>query len=162
MEHDWMSIWRRSPPASRPPRPRRRRGSGAPARAGQADARERLASLLTRAASSEIGALVTGLVERRGARPQVAADAVVTGWGRSRAEDRRVADDGSVMGGAAGLLNVSASACAAWPSTGGCPSSGSTSSAIRFQDSMDAAIMSRVPAFKEVIECAGASPRWRR
>lgn len=130
---------------------------------GKLTARERLARLLDPGSFHEIGALVTGLVETPGRPPtEVPADAVVTGWGE--VAGRRVvvaADDGSVMGGAAGLLNVEKRfRMRRMAVTQGLPFIGLyEGSAIRFQDSMDAAIMSRVPAFKEVVECAGVVPQ---
>ena len=130
---------------------------------GKLSARERLELLLEPGSFREIGSLVQGTVETPGRAPvTVQADGVVTGWGE--VAGRRVfvaADDGSVMGGAAGLLNVEKRfRVRRMALAQGVPFIGLyEGSAIRFQDSMDAAVMSRVPAFKEVVDCAGAIPQ---
>ena len=72
-----------------------------------------------------------------------------------------VADDGSVMGGAASTLNVEKRfRLRTMAIESGSPFVGLyEGSAIRFQDSMDAGEMARIPAFKEVIDCAGKVPQ---
>lgn len=75
---------------------------------GKLSARERLSLLLDRDSFHEIGMLAQGSVETPGrGRQTVQADGVVTGWGE--VDGRKifvVADDGSAMGGAAGIRNV--------------------------------------------------------
>jgi len=130
---------------------------------GKLSARERLALLLDRESFHELGLLVEGLVETPGrGRQTVRADGVVTGWGEIAG--RRVfvaADDGSLMGGAAGLANIEKRfRLRRMAIEQGRPFIGLyEGSAIRFQDSMDAGIMARVPAFKEVVDSSGAIPQ---
>lgn len=130
---------------------------------GKLTARERLALLLDEDSFHEIGMLAEGEVTRTGKEPQVLhADSVVTGWGD--VEGRKVfivADDGSAMAGAAGLLNVEKRfRIRRMAVEQGYPLIGLyEGSAIRFQESMDAAVMARVPAFREVIDCAGVIPQ---
>lgn len=130
---------------------------------GKLSARERLSLLLDRDSFHEIGMLAQGSVETPGrGRQTVQADGVVTGWGE--VDGRKifvVADDGSAMGGAAGIRNVEKrfrmrrmAAAQGYPFVGLYEGS-----AIRFQDSMDASQMSRIPAFKEVVEMAGVVPQ---
>lgn len=130
---------------------------------GKLSARERLTRLLDQGSFHEIGMLVEGEVKRTGdERQTLPADSVVTGWGE--VDGRKVfvvADDGSAMAGAAGLLNVEKRfRIRRMAVEQGYPFIGLyEGSAIRFQDSMDAAVMARVPAFKEVIDCAGVIPQ---
>jgi len=130
---------------------------------GKLSARERLALLLDRESFHELGLLVEGLVETPGrGRQTVRSDGVVSGWGEIGG--RRVfvtADDGSLMGGAAGLANIEKRfRIRRMAIEQGQPFIGLyEGSAIRFQDSMDAGIMARVPAFKEVVDSAGAVPQ---
>ncbi len=65
------------------------------------------------------------------------------------------------MGGAAGLANIEKRFCLRRMAIEqGQPFIGLyEGSAIRFQDSMDAGIMARVPAFKEVVDSAGVVPQ---
>lgn len=130
---------------------------------GKLSARERLDKLLDPGSFNEIGLLAEGEVGRaNGEKETLHADSVVTGWGEI--DSRKVfavADDGSVMAGAAGLLNVEKRfRIRRMAIEQGYPYIGLyEGSAIRFQDSMDAAIMSRVPAFKEIIDCVGVVPQ---
>ncbi len=130
---------------------------------GKLTARERLDQLLDTGSFNEIGLLAQGEVVRaNGDREVLQADSVVTGWGEI--DGRKVfvvADDGSVMAGAAGLLNVEKRfRIRRMAVEQGYPFIGLyEGSAIRFQDSMDAAIMARVPAFREVLDCVGVVPQ---
>jgi len=65
------------------------------------------------------------------------------------------------MGGAASILNIEKRFRVRHLAIEqGCPFIGLyEGSAIRFQDSMDAGIMARIPAFKEVLDCAGEIPQ---
>jgi acetyl-CoA carboxylase carboxyltransferase component len=130
---------------------------------GKLSARERLDLLLDRASFHEIGMLAEGTVETPGrGRQTIQADGVVTGWGEvSGRKVFVVADDGSAMGGAASVRNIEKrfrirrmAAAQGYPFVGLYEGS-----AIRFQDSMDAGLMSRIPAFKEVVEMAGIVPQ---
>lgn len=130
---------------------------------GKLSARERLGLLLDPGSLREIGMLVEGSVETPGrGRQVIQADGVITGWGEIDARKVFVAaDDGSVMGGAASVQNIEKrfrmrrmAAAQGYPFIGLYEGS-----AIRFQDSMDAALMSRIPAFKEVVEMAGVVPQ---
>lgn len=141
-------------------------GSEAIARAharGKRTARERLDYLLDAQSFQEIGLLVEGKVGSTSGTPLgVPADNVVCGWGEI--DGRRVcvvADDGTRMGGAASILNVEKRFRLRHLSIEqGCPFIGLyEGSAIRFQDSMDAGIMARIPAFKEILDCAGEVPQ---
>lgn len=130
---------------------------------GKLSARERLDLLLDRGSFHELGLLAQGAVETPGqGRRAIPADGVVTGWGEI--DGRKVfvvADDGSVMGGAASVLNVEKRfRLRRMAIEQGYPFIGLyEGSAIRFQDSMDAAIMARIPAFKEIVDSAGAVPQ---
>jgi acetyl-CoA carboxylase carboxyltransferase component len=130
---------------------------------GKLSARERLDMLMDPGSFNEIGLLVEGEVVRANGEVEVLhADSVVTGWGEI--DGRKVfvvADDGSVMAGAAGLLNVEKRfRIRRMAVEQGYPFVGLyEGSAIRFQDSMDAAIMARVPAFREVLDCVGVVPQ---
>ncbi len=130
---------------------------------GKLTARERLARLLDPGSFHELGLLAEGLVETPGREPRtIPGDGVVTGWGAI--DGRRVfvvADDGSLLGGAAGLVNVDKRfRLRRMAVEQRAPFVGLyEGSAIRFQDSMDAALMARVPAFREVVESAGAVPQ---
>jgi acetyl-CoA carboxylase carboxyltransferase component len=130
---------------------------------GKLSARERLDGLLDPGSFNEIGLLAEGAVTRAdGESETLHADSMVTGWGEI--EGRKVfvvADDGSVMARAAGLLNVEKRfRIRRMAVEQGYPFIGLyEGSAIRFQDSMDAAIMARVPAFREVIDCVGVVPQ---
>lgn len=130
---------------------------------GKLSARERLDLLLDHGSFHEIGLLAEGTVETPGRGPQtVRADGVVTGWGEIGGRKVFVvADDGSVMGGAASIQNIEKRfRIRRMALEQGYPLVGLyEGSAIRFQDSMDAAVMSRIPAFKEVVDCAGAIPQ---
>lgn len=126
-------------------------------------ARERLAILLDPGSFHEIGLLAQGAIETPGRPRQVIhADGVVTGWGEIAGRKVFVvADDGSVMGGAASITNVEKRfRLRRMAMEQGYPFVGLyEGSAIRFQDSMDAAIMSRIPAFAEVVACQGVIPQ---
>jgi hypothetical protein len=92
----------------------------------------------------------------------VPAEGVVTGW--AEIAGRKVfvvVADGSLLGGAAGLVNIDKRfRVRRMAVEQGYPFIGLyEGSAIRFQDSMDAAIMSRVPAFREIVQSAGAIPQ---
>lgn len=130
---------------------------------GKLTARERIQALLDPDTFQEVGLHVEGVVHTPGKAPvTVPADAVVCGWGEI--ERRRVvvvADDGSIMGGAGSIVNVEKrfrmrriAAEQGYPFVGLYEGS-----AIRFQESMDAAILARVPAFREVAEGHGVSPQ---
>ncbi len=130
---------------------------------GKLSARERLERLVDPGSFHELGLLAAGVVETPGrGRQTIAADGVVTGW--AEIDGRKafvVADDGGALGGAAGLVNIDKRfRLRRMAVEHGYPFVGLyEGSAIRFQDSMDAAVMSRVPAFREVVECAGAVPQ---
>lgn len=130
---------------------------------GKSSARERLDELLDPDSFNEIGLLAQGEIGRADGETEVLhADSVVTGWGEI--DGRKVfvaADDGSVMAGAAGLLNVEKRfRIRRMAVQQGYPFIGLyEGSAIRFQDSMNAAIMARVPAFKEILDCVGIVPQ---
>lgn len=130
---------------------------------GKLSARERLDLLLDPGSFHEIGLLAEGAVETAGRGTQVVrADGVVTGWGEIGG--RRVivvADDGGVMGGAASIQNVEKRfRMRRMAVEQGYPFVGLyEGSAIRFQDSMDAGVMSRIPAFREVVATAGRVPQ---
>jgi len=130
---------------------------------GKQSARERLEILLDPGSFHEIGLLAQGTIETPGRPLQVInADGVVTGWGEIRGRKVFVvADDGSVMGGAASIMNVEKRfRLRRMAVEQGYPFVGLyEGSAIRFQDSMDAAIMSRIPAFAEVVACQGVIPQ---
>jgi acetyl-CoA carboxylase carboxyltransferase component len=130
---------------------------------GKMAARERIDALLDRGSFREIGLHAEGVVQTPG-KPAttVRTDAVVCGWGEI--DGRRVlvvADDGSVMGGAAGIVNIEKRfRMRRIAIEQGYPFIGLyEGSAIRFQDSMDAAILARVPAFKEVADTHGVCPQ---
>ena len=133
------------------------------ARRGKLTARQRIEQLLDPGTFQEIGQLVRGKYrDIEGKKHEVAADAVVTGWGEINGQQvMLVADDGSVMGGAGSTLNVEKRfRLRTMAIEAGCPFIGLyEGSAIRFQDSMDAGQMARIPAFKEVIDCAGKVPQ---
>jgi len=129
---------------------------------GKLSARERIALLVDEGSFEELGLLAEGQIPGRADEKGVPADAVVTGWGEIGG--RRVliaADDGSIMGGAGGILNIEKRfRLRRIAVEQGYPYIGLyEGSAIRFQDSMDAAIMTRIPAFKEVADCAGVVPQ---
>lgn len=130
---------------------------------GKLTARERVSLLLDDGSFEELGKLVVGTVERSDGTQEVPADNVVTGWGTI---DGRVvlvaADDGTTVGGAGSILNVEKRfRLRTMAIEQGCPFIGLyEGSAIRFQDSMDAGVMARIPAFKEVIDCAGVVPQF--
>lgn len=130
---------------------------------GKLGARERLDALLDPGSFHELGLLAQGVVETPGReRRTIPADGVITGWGEIGGRKVFVvADDGSLMGGAAGLVNIEKrfrlrrmALAQGYPFVGLYEGS-----AVRFQDSMDAAVMSRVPAFREVVACAGRIPQ---
>ncbi len=130
---------------------------------GKMTARERIDALLDRGSFQEIGLHAEGVVQTPG-KPAatIKTDGVVCGWGDI--DGRRVlvvADDGSVMGGAAGIVNIEKRfRIRRIAIEQGYPFIGLyEGSAIRFQDSMDAAILARVPAFKEVADAHGISPQ---
>lgn len=130
---------------------------------GKLTARERLDRLLDRDSFNELGVFAAGTVANPGEAPRaVPADAVVTGWGKVDGRSVVVAaDDGSIMGGAGSILNVEKrfrmrriAAEQGYPYIGLYEGS-----AIRFQDSMDAGIMGRIPAFEPISRCAGVVPQ---
>lgn len=130
---------------------------------GKLSARERIELLVDSGTFEEIGLLAQGIVQGKpkSAEP-IPADAVVTGWGSVNGRKTLIAaDDGSIMGGAGSILNIEKrfrlrriAVEQGYPYVGLYEGS-----AIRFQDSMDAAIMTRIPAFKEVVDCAGIVPQ---
>jgi len=130
---------------------------------GKLTARERIERLVDKGSFEELGLLAQGFVPGRAKGAEgIPGDAVVTGWGEI--DGRRVliaADDGSIMGGAGSILNVEKRfRLRRIAVEQGYPYIGLyEGSAIRFQDSMDAAIMTRIPAFKEVADCAGVVPQ---
>lgn len=130
---------------------------------GKLNARERLDLLLDPGSFHEIGLLAEGSIETPGrGRQTIHADGVITGWGEINGRKVFVvADDGSIMGGAASILNIDKRfRIRRMTVEQGYPFIGLyEGSAIRFQESMDAAVMARIPAFKEVIDCAGVVPQ---
>lgn len=130
---------------------------------GKYSARERIEKLIDPGTFNEIGQLARGKYrDLSGTRHEVATDAVVTGWGQiGGRQTMLIADDGSVMGGAASVLNVEKRfRLRTMAIETRSPLVGLyEGSAIRFQDSMDAGLMARIPAFKEVIDCAGKIPQ---
>lgn len=125
--------------------------------------RERLDLLLDANSFQEIGLLAEGLVQTPGKPPQrIPADGVVTGWGEVNGRPVCVvADDGTMLGGAASIQNIEKRfRIRRLAMEQGCPFIGLyEGSAIRFQDSMQASLMSRIPAFKDVSDCAGVIPQ---
>jgi acetyl-CoA carboxylase carboxyltransferase component len=130
---------------------------------GKLTARERVALLLDPESFQEIGLLAEGVVQTPGKPPQrLPADGVVTGWGTINGRPVCVvADDGTLLGAAAGLHNIEKRfRMRRLALTQGCPFVGLyEGSAIRFQDSMQARLMSQVPAFTEVMDCVGIIPQ---
>lgn len=130
---------------------------------GKLTARERIEKLVDKGSFEEIGLLAKGFVPGKPENEEgIPADAVVTGWGEVNGQRVLIAaDDGSIMGGAGSILNVEKRfRLRRIAVEQGYPYIGLyEGSAIRFQDSMDAAIMTRIPAFKEVADCAGVSPQ---
>lgn len=126
-------------------------------------ARERIELLVDPGSFREVGMHVEGVVHTPDkAAVKVPADAVVAGWGNVDGRPTVVvADDGSMLGGAGGILNIEKRfRMRRIAIEQGLPYVGMyEGSAIRFQDSMDAAILARVPAFKEVADSHGVSPQ---
>ncbi|MEO8558207.1 MAG: carboxyl transferase domain-containing protein [Rhodospirillales bacterium] len=130
---------------------------------GKLTARERVEGLVDQDSFHELGVFAEGYVANPGDAPRaVPADAVVTGWGKIDGRPVVISsDDGSIMGGAGSILNVEKrfrmrriAVEQANPYIGLYEGS-----AIRFQDSMDAAIMARIPAFEPISACAGVVPQ---
>lgn len=132
-------------------------------RRGKLTARERLTLLLDEDSFYEIGLLAEGSVDTPGKPAQhLPADGVVTGWGTIHGRHVCVvADDGTLVGGAASLKNIAKRfRLRRLALEQGYPFIGLyEGSAIRFQDSMQARQMTQVPAFREVTDCVGRIPQ---
>ena len=131
---------------------------------GKLTARQRVETLIDSGSFEEIGLLVEGEVPSAdGASKKIPADNVVCGW--AKIEGRTVcivADDGTQLGGAGSVVNIEKRfRLRHMAIQHRCPFIGLyEGSAIRFQDSMDAGLMTRIPAFKEVVDCAGVIPQF--